>query len=200
MPAILFYGDSNTYGYDPADLADNRYPEEERWTSILQRLLSDNWHVISQGMNGRRIPDIFRDGERLERLLRTLSDNDIFAVMLGTNDILLTMQPDASVAIRKMEEFIRFLNRHLRPDQILVIAPPLIGRQDIKDTFYQTCFRESRKINDGFRLLADQYGTRFADASGWGVELSFDLVHFSKEGHLRFAEEMSELLFKINDD
>ena len=200
MPAILFYGDSNTYGYDPADLADNRYPEEERWTSILQRLLSDNWHVISQGMNGRRIPDIFRDGERLERLLRTLSDNDIFAVMLGTNDILLTMQPDASVAIRKMEEFIQFLNRHLRPDQILVIAPPLIGREDIKDAFYQTCFRESRKMNDGFRHLADQYGTRFADASGWGVELSFDLVHFSKEGHLRFAEEMSELLFKINDD
>ena len=32
---ILFYGDSNTYGYDPADPYENRYPEEECWINIL---------------------------------------------------------------------------------------------------------------------------------------------------------------------
>lgn len=34
---IICYGDSNTYGYDPCVMAGDRYPEEDRWTEILER-------------------------------------------------------------------------------------------------------------------------------------------------------------------
>ena len=34
---IICYGDSNTYGYDPCVMAGDRYPEEDRWTGILER-------------------------------------------------------------------------------------------------------------------------------------------------------------------
>ena len=37
MRRILCYGDSNTWGYDAA--ADDRFPEEVRWTGVLQQLL-----------------------------------------------------------------------------------------------------------------------------------------------------------------
>ena len=33
---IVFYGDSNTYGFDPADMTEGRFPEEQRWTTLLQ--------------------------------------------------------------------------------------------------------------------------------------------------------------------
>lgn len=34
---VLCYGDSNTYGYDPA--RDGRYGEDERYPRVLQHLL-----------------------------------------------------------------------------------------------------------------------------------------------------------------
>ena len=38
---VLCFGDSNTYGYDPA--RDGRYGEDERYPMVLQDLLGDGW-------------------------------------------------------------------------------------------------------------------------------------------------------------
>ena len=38
---VLCYGDSNTYGYDPA--RDGRYGDDERYPMVLQNLLGDGW-------------------------------------------------------------------------------------------------------------------------------------------------------------
>ena len=35
MKEILCFGDSNTYGYDPHDTNEGRYPKEVRWTGIM---------------------------------------------------------------------------------------------------------------------------------------------------------------------
>ena len=37
MPGtIICYGDSNTYGYDPHDQMEGRYPKDVRWTGRRQ--------------------------------------------------------------------------------------------------------------------------------------------------------------------
>ena len=51
MKTILCYGDSNTWGYDPA--TEERYPLEVRWVSVLARELGSDYHVIPEGLNGR---------------------------------------------------------------------------------------------------------------------------------------------------
>ena len=56
----LFFGDSNTFGYDPAGYMGGRYPREKRWTTILQEKLKDSYELIVDGMNGRQIPDMSR--------------------------------------------------------------------------------------------------------------------------------------------
>ena len=48
---VLCYGDSNTYGYDPA--RDGRYGEDERYPRVLQHLLGSEWAVIEEGLPGR---------------------------------------------------------------------------------------------------------------------------------------------------
>lgn len=48
---ILCYGDSNTWGYDPATRG--RFDSTTRWTGVLQTLLGDNFTVIAEGLNGR---------------------------------------------------------------------------------------------------------------------------------------------------
>ena len=52
MPGTLIcYGDSNTYGYDPHDTNEGRYPKEVRWTGILDT--ETDWKVENHGVNGR---------------------------------------------------------------------------------------------------------------------------------------------------
>ena len=194
---ILFYGDSNTYGYDPADLYEKRYPEYCRWTTLLQRQEPERWEIIPEGMNGRQLPDLKYDADRIGQILQRLQTGDLFAVMLGTNDILLTMDPDADRAIAKMKSFLAYLTARLASSDILVIAPPHIGREDIQDPLYHRYYRESIRMNAGFRELADTFHVGFVDAGAWNVDMSSDLVHLSEEGHRQLAERMDDFLHSI---
>ena len=51
MAVIVAFGDSNTWGYDPA--AGVRFPPDVRWTGVMRRELGDGHSVIEEGLNGR---------------------------------------------------------------------------------------------------------------------------------------------------
>ena len=191
---ILIYGDSNTYGYDPANLTEQRYPLEQRWTYLLQQINPEKWEIIPEGMNGRKLPDLRYDAERIRRLLSTLRPGDLFCVMLGTNDILLTLNPDADIAISKMLELLEFLTNWRDPSDILIIAPPYIGRREIPDRLYQQYYLESKRMNAGFKTQAEAFHANFTDAGPWEAAMSADLVHLSEKGHRQFAEKLGEYL------
>ena len=201
MRKILCFGDSNTYGYDPADWTEGRYPAEVRWTDNLARHTAGRWIVIEEGLNGRKIPVVSYSYSRnmLLQLLERTGKGGLFCVMLGTNDILSTGRPDARIPVRTMDELLRFLTEHKPCREILILAPPYIGSKPAIDNdpmLYQ-CNEESRKMNRGFALLAEKYGVRFEDTGTWEIDLCYDQVHFSEAGHRRFAERMEEVLAGI---
>ena len=51
MPVIVAFGDSNTWGYDPA--TGGRFSRAQRWPGVLQRELGADFEVIAEGLNGR---------------------------------------------------------------------------------------------------------------------------------------------------
>lgn len=106
---VLFYGDSNTYGYDPAGYTGGRYPAASRWTSILQQNLRGAWQVLADGFPGRSIPASEGAWEYLRSVVRQAMPLDLFAVMLGTNDILGTLHPDAAETARRMNDLLSFV-------------------------------------------------------------------------------------------
>ena len=126
MKKVFFYGDSNTYGYDPAGFFGGRYPRQYRWTAILKDKLAGEWEVAADGMPGRAIPPKGRAMEYLLGSMRSEMPVDLFAVMLGTNDILGTSRPDAARTAKDMEELAVFIKNAGIP-QILLIAPPKIS-------------------------------------------------------------------------
>ncbi len=205
---ILFYGDSNTYGYDPAGFPLMRYPEKVCWTTRVAEGLGDAWQVLPEGMNGRSLPDLSWEGRRIRGLAERAQLDGIFAVMLGTNDLLMAMRPDPEKAVRRMEALLSFLtgipapeeaaaegSRSLLPaDRILVIAPAHIAMEEMKDPLYHLYYDASVRMNEGFRELSGRFGTHFADAGSWKIPLAADLVHFSAEGHKVFAEGMLSYL------
>ncbi len=197
MKRILFYGDSNTYGFDPADYGEGRYREDLRWTSILQKSLGEEFKIIPEGLNGRRLPDLRLPQDLLLSLFKYLGDDGIFAVMLGTNDLLCSARPDGLKAAERLPAFLDFLLQNLPKERILIIAPPCVGKKESSDPDSRAFYEESIQMNRKMKACAEDKGVRFADAASWDIDLAYDQVHFSEAGHRKFAGNMRELLVSV---
>lgn len=188
MRKIIFYGDSNTYGFDPRDFFRGRFDDDIIWTNIVKAALEGQWEVVSEGMNGRRLPLNEAGMKYIERLLDGLSEDDVFAIMLGTNDILESAVPDANKPLVRMENLLKWIFARALHPRILIIAPPYVGSNgdpELKE-YHEECIR----MNKGFLELAAKYGVEAVDAADWNVPLTFDGVHFSEKGHRVFADNM----------
>lgn len=175
---ILCFGDSNTYGFDPRSYLGDRYPAEDRWTDILAK--KTPWEVINAGANGREIP---RNPYAL-RLLSQHAPVNVFLVMLGTNDLL--QGASASEAAGRMEAFLNPLLPHCKT--ILLVSPPPMKRGAWVPT--DALAAESLQLAEAYQALAQKLGIPFADTRGWNIELAFDGVHFTGEGHHTFASQL----------
>lgn len=188
---MLCYGDSNTYGYDPRSYLGGRYPKSVRWTGLLE---AAGWTVINEGENGRTIP---RAGWEIETAVQAVrrTQAERLVVMLGSNDLLQHPGPSAEVCGDRMELFLTaFLQEVLSPYQILLISPPPMKLGAWTDV--TRSLEESHRLAGSYETLARKLGLNFADAGEWGVELTFDGVHFSEAGHRAFAEGIQKPYWK----
>ncbi len=199
MKRVLCYGDSNTYGYDPADRMEFSYPPGIRWTDLAQQRLGAEWDILNEGLNGRELPSSVFEWRYLAGLFQVLKKGDFFAVMLGTNDLLIQFRPDAAVPAHRMEEFLTFMDEQGEKKgedapAVIVMAPPLLARElDGSGKIH----RESVRMNRQYGELAEKHGAFFIDTGSWGIPMSFDQVHFSAEGHRIFAERFVKALMEI---
>ena len=176
---ILCIGDSNTYGYDPRSYLGDRYPAEVRWTDRL-----DKHDVINCGVNGMTVP---REYSRYAAQVR-INEPDLVIVMLGTNDFFRGLS-----AVQISERMDRFLDSISGvAEQILLISPPVLQCGEwVQD---DDILEESQDLGEQYRRLAERKGCLFADAEEWGIEMAYDGVHFSPEGHAVFAQKLKEKL------
>ena len=194
----LFLGDSNTFGYDPRGWGGGRYPAEDRWTDILAASVKDSWEIIPLGQNGRTIPDPVYEKRYYDQLIRDCGPLDLFAVMLGTNDVVLTARPSAGSAARKMDAFLLYLTSGRHPFRILLIAPPVMPEEAERTLVYRPYARELKKLGPAYKKLAEKYDTLFWDAGTVPLPTAYDFVHLSEEGHLIFARQMKEYLHALS--
>ena len=183
---VLCLGDSNTYGYDPRSYLGGRYPEDARWVDLLAK--RTGWDFVNTGENGMGIP--WRAYERLwvRRTLEDCMPVDSVIVMLGGNDLL--QGTGAEETGRRMESFITELP--IPREDILLIAPP-----HMRPGAWITDPRlteESLQLAKIYHALAEKLKIRFWDAGAWDIPLTFDGVHFTEEGHRKFAQALYQPL------
>lgn len=166
---VVCFGDSNTYGYDPRGYFGGRYDCDHRWVDLLGRMTG--WSMVNEGQNGRCIPGgpLSVDGE-----------TDLFLVMLGTNDLLQGRSVSAVTA--SME---RFLSGVGSVPVVLIAPPPMSLGAWVPDSRLVV---DSGLLAESYRALAASAGIGFANAGEWKVELSYDGVHFTEQGHIAFAQ------------
>ena len=175
------FGDSNTYGYDPCSFFGGRYASP--WPELLAE--KAGLEVINDGKNGSMIPN--REYE-----LRQFNGDaeryaaDVLIVMVGTNDLLEGAKA-GEVAMR-METFLA----GAKASRILLISPPPMKRGAwVPD---DKLVEESRNLARQYEALAGRLGLMHADAGKWDIELVYDGVHFTEEGHMRFADGLASCL------
>lgn len=189
---IVCFGDSNTYGYDPRSYLGGRYPESVRWTGLLR---TAGWEVRNEGENGRSIPRPDEEIQIVAQMVRR-TEAQVLTVMLGSNDLLQRPGLQAEVVEDRMERFLSALLADVPSNlKLLLIAPPSMKPGAwVPD---KRLIEESRKLAGCYKTLAQGLGIHFADAGTWGVDLTFDGVHFSELGHRTFAAGMQKTLEQI---
>ena len=173
---ILCYGDSNTLGFDPRSFFGDLY--ERPWPVILSE--HPALHVRTDAACGREIP---------KGRITFPKDTELLILMLGTNDLL--QGTDAEAIANRMERFITTVSG---PEVLLIAPPPLCRGEWVSD---EILIDRSCRLAEEYRHLARDRGIRFLDSGEWGIPVVFDGVHFTEEGHRRFAENLMKHIFRL---
>lgn len=206
MKRILCYGDSNTWGADPD--TGLRYDEQTRYPRVLASLLGTDYDVVEEGLPGRTSVydtdvDAYVNGKTyLYPCLSSHAPLDLVIIMLGSNDLSTGCKVNAYYAAAGVERLVNLI-RHWSIDQksrcpqILVISPPLFGRESVEpitEVFdMKWASRESRLFRKHYSDVAKSRDCLFLAAEDH-TEPGCDGVHMTPESHIRLAEAIYNII------
>lgn len=208
MKTIMCFGDSNTYGIDPA--TGMRLAGNERWTGILRELLGTGYSVIEEGLCGRTT--VWEDPlashrcgiSALPMLLDSHVPLDWIILMLGNNDLkhhFAALPEDVAAGIEKLTVTIlrHPYKQQPGPPKILLVSPVAMG-EDVKSSRYggfrEEAARYSRMLPELIRQVAARYQCAFFEA---GLAVSADPAdqhHMNRTSHRRLAEKFAEIILR----
>jgi lysophospholipase L1-like esterase len=173
MKTLVCFGDSNTWGHVPGS-GGERFPREQRWPVILQRLLGGEWEVIAEGLGGRTATIDRPDSEGRNGLpylvpcLHSHAPVDLVVIFLGTNDV--NFVDDARVA-RCVWRLVEIARREA--GGVLVVCPPPFDGHDLEESF--------RAELDCDVIVAPPYPV-----------VNGDVEHLDANGHATLARAVAE--------
>lgn len=196
MKTILCYGDSNTWGYDPA--TQDRFPRDVRWAGVLRRSLGEGYLVIEEGLNGRTTVwddpiEGYKNGhDYLIPCLETHRPLDLVIIMLGTNDLKLRFSVSAfdianglgvlAGVVQKSES-----GPNGQAPQLLIMAPPPVAKLTEFAEMFEGAQQKSLRFSEHYKRIADEYGTHFLDTRSVIRSSDLDGIHFEAEEHHRLG-------------
>lgn len=196
----IFYGNSNTYGYDPVSFPSDQYPSDVRWTGILKK--QTDWDIHNHGICGRSIPHTRSQINFACEQIQSWAVQESPAymwIMLGTNDLLDNQNFTAEDVRDRMRNFLTeimkqpaVISKQIRPGLISPVNMEYGAWVD-SDRLY----KESRNLHEIYRQLSKEVGLPFINTSKWNIPVVFDGVHFSEEGHRNFAAQIKTELSRI---
>ena len=203
MKTILCYGDSNTWGFDPA--TGQRYHRATRWPGVLQASLGSEYEVIAEGMCGRTtvFDDPVVEGRNgrtyLSPCLASHKPIDLVVIMLGTNDLKYMFGVGAFEVASGAGALVDIVRRsEAGPDGgspgVLLVCPAPIA--SLETSQYKEGFREarekSRQLAPHFEAIAAEKGCGFLDA-GTVIESSpIDGIHLEAAAHRALGQAVSD--------
>jgi lysophospholipase L1-like esterase len=206
MFEVLCYGDSNTWGADPAKLG--RFSRDERWPCVLQKVLGGDYHVIEEGLGGRTTVwedpiEGYKNGkEYLIPCLVTHSPLDLVIILLGTNDLKKRFSVSAQDIAFGAGVLVDIVNkssggRDLKSPKVLLLIPPPLGKLTELSEMFEGGQEKSQRFSKHFRIIADMYGCELFDTSTVIKSSDIDGIHFEKDAHKKLGEAVARIVNMI---
>lgn len=207
MKNIFCYGDSVTWGFDPVNWS--RYDYEDRWTSVLQKQLGEEYYVTVNALVGRTtnsdLPYIpFRNGkEPLMMLLESNAPIDLVIIMLGINDMVSMINKTAEESAAGLLALIRVIYQSLSGPgggipKVMIIAPPVMGKlSGFMSLYYSGKEDESKKLSQHYKTFSEQFGCSFLDSNDFVKVSEPDGLHLSRDSQKLLGMKVAEEVKKI---
>lgn len=203
---VLCYGDSNTWGYNPA--TKERYAEEIRWAGILPKLLGDGYAVIAEGLNGRTTvwDDPIEEGRNgktyLGPCLQTHAPIHLVVLLLGTNDMKKRFSASAFDIARGAGRLLEIIRTSAagpggRPPKLLLLAPPPVARLTEYAEMFEGAEEKSRLLGRYYRDQAALYGAEFLNTADVIVSSDVDGIHLDPAEHSKLASAVARRVREI---
>lgn len=196
---LLFYGDSNTWGYNP----ETRLRYEKRYTKQIQEAFLED-EIIEAGLCGRTLCqedpcDVDRKGIRgIQMEIKTHLPLDLIVIVLGTNDckrMYSTNKYSLEKGTRALLDTILVpsLYKDYPQPEVLVVYPPLMNEAYTNNPKTVANFGK-----EGFDMLMEArqlvndtcqaYHVHYLDTKVVAGE--YDGIHLSQEGHNALAKQL----------
>ena len=205
---ILCFGDSNTWGSDPATR--ERFARDLRWTGVLAAALGDGYEIIEEGLRGRTmvfddplLPD--RNGSRyLAPCILSHQPIDAIVIMLGSNDLKNRFGVSANEIAVGMKELVRIVRMSPlegpsdRVPKILIVSPPRLGKR--KPDFvaqFSEADEKSKALGTAMGAMAATLQVPFFDAASIVTTGDHDGVHFPPEEHAKLGRAVAREVEKL---
>jgi lysophospholipase L1-like esterase len=206
MKTVLCYGDSNTWGYDPA--SQDRFARDERWPGVLRQELGEEYLVIEEGQGGRTTVwddpiEGYKNGkEYLIPCLETHQPLDLVIIMLGTNDLKKRFSVSAFDIANSVGVLVDVVHKSAAGPKggvpkVLLLAPPPVARLTGFAEMFEGAEAKSRKFSEHYRRIAQEKGCELLDTAQVIVSSDLDGIHFEKGEHQKLGRAVAARVREI---
>jgi lysophospholipase L1-like esterase len=200
MKTILCYGDSNTWGYDPA--TGGRLDIDARWPGVLRRESGNGYHVIEEGLPGRTTvwdDPIEQHKNGKTYLLPCIYSHtaDLVIILLGTNDLKHRFSLtafDIAQGAKLLASLV--MKSNAGPDwsapRALLIAPPPVTKLSFFAEMFKGALEKSLEFGKYYALAARECGCHYLDAGEYIQSGDKDGIHFEKGEHEKLGKAVAD--------
>ncbi len=201
MPVIVAFGDSNTWGSNPA--TGERLPRAQRWPTVLQGELGPEFEVIAEGLRGRTTVhddpiEPYRSGaDALPPCLMSHAPVDLVILALGCNDLKkrFSLSPfDIAAGAARLIFLVRAYGEgpDARPPRILLIAPPPLAKLTGYAEMFEGGAEKSRLLGQRLDEIAREAGVAFLDAGAVIRCSDRDGIHYEPDQHALLGRAVAQ--------
>ena len=211
---VLVFGDSISWGWTPQKdgTPTERYASENRWPSVMQKTLGDQYEVVVNAVSGRTtdlddpsFPGLTGAGlngrKSLPAVIAAHLPLDLVVIFLGTNDLKQAFDRSAfsialgaghlvSIVQDSGHMFGSGWYRYPAP-KVLLLAPPPLGSQKIFGDTFAGGVAKSKQLARTYRSIANAAGVAFSNVGSVIRTDGVDGVHLSAASEKKLGKAVA---------
>ena len=200
MAVVLCFGDSLTFGFDPA--TGGRFPPDSRWPDVMATGLDAT--VITEALPGRTTvfdspyADTRSGRAMLPAVLESHAPVALVILMLGTNDLQGPLELSARHSASGLWTLIDIVNRSAagpdagKPQCLVVVPPPIVDPKGFMGVFFEGREQESQNLAVQYRAICEQTGTPVFFAADVVSPSPVDGIHLDPQGQRALGAALAE--------